>query len=104
MWKRKKVDVKSSSLYTDRNGWSFEIKHNDIAQQFLLLAFGERPENDENPKPMRLWLVPSDVIIRGEEFWNRRSIQITNTPKGMREFEKYELKEGLKRILECCEK
>ena len=93
--KGKKVDVKSSSLYTDRNGWKFRIEYNDIAEQFLLLAFGERPEDDENPKPMRLWLIPNDVIIRGEEFWNRGSISIKNTPEGLREFEKYELKEGL---------
>jgi len=25
-----------------------------------------------------------------------------NTPEGLREFEKYELKEGLEHIIECC--
>ena len=99
-----KVDVKSSSLHTDRNGWVFRIEYNNIAQQFLLLAFGERPEDDENPKPMQLWLIPNDAIIREREFWNRATIQINNTPEGLREFEKYELKEGLEHLLECCEK
>jgi len=99
--KGKKVDVKSASLIG--NEWMFAIKHNEIAEQFLLLAFGKRHYDDENPKPMKLWLVPSDVIIRGKEFWDRETIQIKNTPLGLREFEKYELKEGLEHIIECCE-
>jgi len=100
--KGKKVDVKSSSLYIG-NEWIFAIKCNKIAEQFLLLAFGERHYNDENPKPMQLWLIPNDVIIRNREFWDRTGIQIKNTPEGLREFEKYELKEGLEHIIECCE-
>ena len=101
--KGKKVDVKSSSLHSYYY-WKFNIRNNKIAEQFLLLAFDERSEDDKNLKPMRLWLVPSDIIIRGEEFWNRETIQINNTPFGLREFEKYELKEGLEHLLECCEK
>jgi len=100
--KGKKVDVKSSSLHS-YNGWSFCIDNNEIAQQFLLLVFGERPEDDKNLKPMQLWLIPNDAIIRGKEFWDRTGIQINNTPPGLREFEKYELKEGLEHIIECCE-
>jgi len=102
--KGKKVDAKSSSLRSYYNGWSFSIDKNEIAEQFLLLAFGERPDDDENPKPMKLWLIPKDAIIRGEEFWNRTGIWIKNTPEGLREFEKYELKEGLERLIECYEK
>ena len=80
--KNKKVDAKSSSLLLG-NEWCFHIRHNDIAQQFLLLAFGERPKDDKNLKPMQLWLIPNDVIIRWEEFWNRGSITIKNTPEGL---------------------
>ena len=97
-----KVDVKSSSLLSG-NGWYFHIEHNEIAEQFLLLAFGKRPKDDKNPKPMQLWLIPNDVIIRHRKFWKRGTIAIKNTPKGLREFKKYELKKGLERIIECCE-
>jgi len=97
-----KVDVKSSSLYIG-NEWMFTIRENKIAEQFLLLAFGKRPKDDKNPKPIHLWLIKKDEIIRWEEFWNRTSIQIKNTPEGLLEFEKYELKEGLEHIIECCE-
>ena len=104
--KGKKVDVKSSSLLSG-NEWCFHIKHNDIAEQFLLLAFGKRPDNDKNPKPMRLWLIPNNAIFvrRGhtKEFWDRATITIINTHKGLLEFKKYELKEGLEHLIECCE-
>jgi len=104
--KGKKVDAKSSSLLLG-NEWFFNIRQNNIAEQFLLLVFGERPEDDKNPKPMHLWLVPKDAIFirrwKAKEFWDRTGIWIKNTPLGLLEFEKYELKEGLEHIIECCE-
>ena len=110
--KGKKVDVKSSSFHSYMNGWLFQINNNEIAEYFLLLALSERyygvVADDEKLKPMCIWLVPKDAIFirRGgtKEFWDRVGIWIKNTPEGLREFEKYELKEGLEHLIECCEK
>ena len=101
-----KIDVKSASLIG--NEWYFSIRKNKIAEQFLLLAFGKRLDDGENSKSMHIWLVSKNVIFirkgKAKEFWNRETITIKNTPEGLREFEKYELKEGLEHLIECCEK
>jgi len=104
LYDNEKIDVKSSSLhsYNKYDEWDFSINNNNIADQFLLITFS-KIFGDEKLKTMKIWLIPKDAIIRGKEFWDRTGIQINNTLEGLREFEKYELKEGLEHLLECCD-
>ena len=80
-----KVDIKSRKLSDNR--WSFMIRHNNISDYFLLIGF----DNRENLYCMHIWLFHRDDIIRkGSKFWKREIFSIANTPKGLKEFEKYE--------------
>ena len=54
----KLIDVKSACKRKDRNEWQFNIRHNPIADYFLMLAF----DNREDLNPMYVWLVPSEKV------------------------------------------
>jgi len=108
---RYKIDVKSSRLRSyystilrSRYGkWEFHIMHNEIADYFLLIGFNNE-FNGEELKPMKIWLVSKDAIIRWKEFWDRETIQVKNIHKELLELEEYELKKELEKFMEYCEK
>ena len=57
-----KIDVKSSCLHKDGR-WQFNIKRNNIADYFLMLAF----DNRQDLNPMYVWLIPGGKLnhLRG---------------------------------------
>lgn len=86
-----KIDVKSSCRghYKNRNDrWSFNIKHNKVADYFLLLAFDSR----EDLNPEYIWLVPGNVI--NDKF--AINISVTTTDK-WKEYEK-----SIDKVIVCC--
>ena len=59
--KNKKIDVKSGCIMQrsiNSQTRSFDIRHNKIADYFLILAFSNRQEL----KPMHMWLIPANFI------------------------------------------
>jgi len=86
-----KIDVKSSCRghYKNRNDrWNFTIKHNKVADYFLLLAFDSR----EDLNPEFIWLVPGSVI--NDKF--AINISVTTTDK-WKEYEK-----SIDKVIVCC--
>lgn len=82
----KKIDVKSSCL--QKNGWSFAIKRNIIADYFLCIAF----DNREDLNPLHLWLLPRN----GFSHLTGVSIRLTTIHK----FNEYKL--DVTKISTCC--
>lgn len=78
-----KIDVKTATL-NNKNQWVFSIWNNNMADYFLLLSF----DNRECLNLLRILLIIKDESIRGEPFWKRESITITNNAKSMLEFQK----------------
>jgi hypothetical protein len=88
-----KVDIKTATMTVVDNEylWPFQIRYNDMADYFLLLAFGNR--KDKNL--IHIWLIKRNEMIkkRGykkEEFYKRISIKIYNRPEYLSLFQKYE--------------
>ena len=54
----KKIDVKISCIRKTGNYWSFNIKHNMIADYFLCAAF----DNREDLNLLYIWLIPGHVL------------------------------------------
>ena len=55
--KDKKIDGKSSCLH--KNGqWTFNIRHNTIADYFMLVAYDDR----DDLNPLHIWLIPGNVL------------------------------------------
>lgn len=89
-----KIDVKSPVLNKTSNFWQFDIGYNKIADYYLLIAL----DNRENLCIMRVWLIHRDDIIRGRELWKRYQLYITNKPRYLWQFEKYEWTDKLECI------
>ena len=53
-----KVDSKSSCIRKTRNGWTFGINHNTIADYFACIAFDNRADLN----PLHFWLIPGHVL------------------------------------------
>ena len=92
-----KVDVKSGCLHTrtERDGyrrtrWKFRIGKNTIAQYFVCLGFNDR----DSLEPLRMWIIPGEMVQHLD------TICITNTPKTLKKWEKYERPVG--KVLSCC--
>lgn len=90
-----KIDVKSSCLHSNdkyKNPlWSFDINHNKIADYFLCIAF----DNRDNLTPMRLWLIPGNVIS------NKHALIITNSERSLSTWKEYE--KPIDKVEMCCE-
>lgn len=62
--KGKKIDVKASATHIRQNiisvvnFWSFAIKHNTIADYFILVAFDNRIDLN----PLHLWMIPGKDV------------------------------------------
>ena len=87
--KGKKIDVKSSCMRKNPNGWGFNIKRNTIADFFLCIAF----DNRESLTPLYLWLIPSNEV-KGQK---RLSIS-QSTIHRLDEF-----KLDISKALQCCD-
>lgn len=54
--KGKKIDAKSGCIRKNRNGWTFSIKRNTIADYFLCIAF----DNRDDLNPLHIWMLPGE--------------------------------------------
>lgn len=83
-----KVDVKSCCLREIDNwkGWEPHTRYNNIADYFIIVAFDNR--NDLNI--MHIWLIYRDEIIRGDKFYRRYGIKMTNKPRYLLEFKRFD--------------
>lgn len=82
-------------------GWKFNhIDFNPIADYFILSAWNDR----DDLIPLHIWMFHRDDIVRGDPFWMRRSLNISDTSKRLKEFEKYEVTDRLEKLNELCKK
>ena len=97
-----KIDNKGRCLiYNNKSpNWIFNIRYNNIADWFILSAWDSR----DSLTPLHVWAFHKDDIVGGKKFWRRDSFSITNTPKGLKEFEKYEITGRLDKLKELCNK
>lgn len=105
-----KIENKSRCLYynveSDWPGWTFSIRFNKIADWFILSAWDDR----DSLNPLHVWSFHKDdmVIYRIgghyilKKFCDRYSLSISNTPKGLKKFEKYEITNRLDKLKEFC--
>lgn len=95
-----KIDVKSSCLHSNQyNNYLFVIKHNKIADYFLLIGFDNR--DDLNPR--HIWLIKSTELIRNFRIMNNfERLYIRDIPNDIIKFSKYELNDKLKEMIKCC--
>lgn len=92
-----KIDVKSSCLKAGNRKWQFKIDHNNIADYFMLIAIDNRTEINV----VHIWLIKKNDIVRYGKFYKRDSITITNIPKYLLEFKKYDQIDKLKMMGIC---
>lgn len=83
--KRKQAKCRNSYYY------SFKIKSNKEADYFLCLAF----DNRESLNPEHVWLIP------GKEVNHHATIAITDNPKALKKWERYE--RPLEKVANCCD-
>lgn len=82
-------------------GWKFShIDFNHIADYFILSAWNDR----DSLTPLHIWIFHRDDIVRGYPFWMRGSLNISDTPKQLKEFEKYDVTDRLEKLNELCKK
>lgn len=89
-----KIDVKSSSRRLSNRGkkvWQFDLRRNQIADYFLLIAFSER----EHLTPLHVWLVPSNL------YRERQKIGISDNSKSLDRWKQYE--KPIARVIEKCD-
>lgn len=90
-----------SDYATDGTNPQFKFTHidyNKVADVFILSGWKDR----ESLEPLLVLVFKKDDIVRGEPFWMRNSLSITNTPKYLREFEKFEVTNRLDKLKEMC--
>ena len=92
-----KIDVKASCL-NKNNIYTFNIKHNKIADYFLLIAF----DNRENLNPEHVWLIKSNEVTKNYRKLNDFENLYINTFDDISDFSRYELTDKLKETIECC--
>ena len=89
--KGKLIDVKTSSTLLQKgkySHWGFHIKHNAVADFFILVAF----DNRTNLNPLYLWMIP------GKEVNNQSGIQIS--PSTIHKWDKW--KRDINDAQLCC--
>jgi len=99
------IQLKSRCL-TDREGrikYEFPILYNDKPDYYILSGW----DNRESLQPMYIWMIKKDEAIRYGKgcvtkkiFWKREKFCITDRPKYIKEFRKYELKDELEKLKE----
>ena len=86
--KQKKIDVKSSCRVGHYAEWLFHIRHNEIADYFLCIAF----DNRDDLNPLHLWFLPGDYVN------SRDSVSISLTT--IHKWDSYKL--GIDKVVSCC--
>jgi hypothetical protein len=83
-----KIDVKSCCLRNLKgwSGWNPHVRYNNVTDYFVILAF----DNRENLHLVHAWLIGKDEIIRGEKFYNRGDIKITNKYRYLIHFKRFD--------------
>jgi hypothetical protein len=105
-WNGLKVQHKARSLTIRENGWSpiwyfTRLNFNKIAQKTVLSGW----DNRDSLSPLYIWIFDKDEIMSdGLPFWNRNSVTILNTPKGLAEYAKNEDIYRLKKLTEIINK
>ena len=88
-----KIDVKSSCRRIRKNHndmWVFAIDKNKKSDYFLCLAFNNR----KNLNPEYIWLIPNEKI--------NKFTTIGISESRLQKWEKYELKDKINDIINCC--
>ncbi len=67
---------------------------------FILVGF----DSKENLNPLHIWIFYKDNILRGEKFWKRDHMVITNKPRYLYMLDYCELRDELKMLEELCSK
>ena len=101
-----KIECKAACLMYDSYGnskFTFPIDYNSIADYFILSGWNNR----EYLQPIYIWIFHKNDNIRKrydktnlEKFWKRDSIVITNKPKYLNRFKKYEYTDRLNKLKE----
>lgn len=90
-----------SEYATDGTNPQFKFTHidyNKVADVFILSGWKDR----KSLEPLHVWAFYKDDIVRGELFWMRDSLSITNIPLCLREFEKFEVTSRLDKLKDMC--
>lgn len=97
-----KIDVKSCCLFFSTpiySDYRFKIKHNKIADYFLLIGF----DNRDDLNPQHIWLIRgNEIIIRYRKLNDIENFVIVNTLHDLTKYSKYELTDKVKEIIDCC--
>lgn len=95
-----KIDHKSRCIYYSNGSpqWVYFIDYNNIADYFILSAW----DNRDSLNPLHVWMFHKDDIIRGRKFWKRITLAISNKPKYILEFKKYEIADKLEKLKLLC--
>ena len=97
-----KIDSKASCL-NDDNIYMFDIKHNKIADYFLLIGFDDR----ENLNPQHIWLIKGDELMYQVKICRKlsdfESFPISNNYKSLSKLLRYELTDKLKEVITYCD-
>jgi hypothetical protein len=82
------IDIKSCCIRENQGwyGWEPHVRFNDVAKYFVILAFDNRTDLNL----LHVWSIGRNEIIRGERFYMRDSIKITNKYGKLLEFRRYE--------------
>ncbi len=78
--------------------WIFDIKYNNMADYFILSGWKDRT----SLKPMYVWMIDRNEIIRGRKFWRIERFNITYKQEYLLEFKKYELPDKLEKLKDIC--
>lgn len=103
--KGKKIECKARCLDSN-NAWDYPIgnrrnyNYNMVADYFIISAW----DNRESLNPFHVWVFHRDDIVRGEPFWMRMSISISNSEKVLKKFKKFEVTNRLDKLKELCNK
>lgn len=100
--KGQKIDHKGACLrYWHKSPrWQFNIRHNSVADWFILSAWDDR----DSLSPLHVWAFHKNDMVRGRKFWRRTAFTITNTQKGLKELEKWEVTGRLDKLKELFDK
>ena len=100
-----KIECKARCLDSN-NTWDYPIgnrrnyNYNMVADYFIISAW----DNRESLNPFHVWVFHRDDIVRGEPFWMRMSISISNSEKVLKKFKKFEVTNRLDKLKELCNK
>lgn len=94
-----KIDVKAATL-SQYNIFHFHIGRNMIADYFILVGF----DNIINLRPLHLWIINANEIMRECPIRESGVFAISNEPKYLYSLQKYEKIDKLKELADICNK